>query len=131
MLTFVPEGIEEYAARHTTALPPLLQELETYTQEKTGWKARMLTGQVEGTLLQVLAAAVGARRILEVGTFTGFSALMMAAALPEDGQLVTLDIDAEAIAIARSFIARSPHGRKIEIREGPALETMKSLEGPF
>jgi caffeoyl-CoA O-methyltransferase len=131
MLTFVPEAIEDYVAHHTTPMPPLLQELEETTKEKTGWKARMLSGHVEGTLLQMLAAAVGARRILEVGTFTGFSALMMAAALPDDGELVTLDLDPEAIAMARSFFTRSPHSHKIQLIEGPALETMKTLQGPF
>jgi caffeoyl-CoA O-methyltransferase len=91
----------------------------------------MLSGQLQGTLLQMLAASVGARRILEVGTFTGFSALMMVAVLPDDGELITCEIDPEAIALARSFFDRSPHGGKIEIREGPALDTLKTLEGPF
>ena len=91
----------------------------------------MLSGQLEGTLLQMLAASLGARRILEIGTFTGFSALMMAAALPEDGELVTCDVDPVAIELARGFFARSPDGGKIEIREGPALDTLKALEGPF
>ena len=69
--------------------------------------------------------------MLEIGTFTGASALMMAAALPAEGALITCDVDPEAIALAKSFFARSPHGDKIEIREGPALETMQTLEGPF
>ena len=63
--------------------------------------------------------------------FTGFSALMMAEALREGGRLITCDIDPDAIAFARRFFARSPHGSKIEVREGPALETLHSLEGPF
>ena len=127
----VPEAIEAYAARHTTPLPPLLEELQATTRARMGARAQMLSGHIEGTLLQFLAAAVGARRILELGTFTGFSALMLAAALPEDGQLITCEIDPEALAIARSFFARSPHGHKIAVREGPALETLKTLQGPF
>jgi caffeoyl-CoA O-methyltransferase len=91
----------------------------------------MLSGHLQGTFLQMLSASVGARRILEIGTFTGFSALMMAAALPDDGELITCDIDPEAIALARSFFARSPDGSKIDVREGPALDTLKTLEGPF
>jgi caffeoyl-CoA O-methyltransferase len=131
VLTLVPEEIENYAAAHSTPLPALLEELATVTREKTGELAQMLSGQLEGTLLHVLAVSLGAQRILEIGTFTGFSALMMAAALPEDGKLITCEINPKAISIARSFFQRSPHGRKIEVREGPALETLKALEGPF
>jgi len=131
VLTLVPEEIDNYAAAHSTPLPSLLEELLTVTREKTGERAQMLSGQLEGTLLHVLAASLGAQRILEIGTFTGFSALMMAAALPEDGKLITCEINPKAISIARSFFQRSPHGRKIEVREGPALETLKALDGPF
>ena len=74
---------------------------------------------------------MGARNVLEIGTFTGYSALMMAEALPEDGRLITCDVDPEATGIARKFWARSPAGSKIELRLGPALETLAGLEGPF
>ncbi len=131
MLTLVPEAVEEYAARHTSPLDPLLEELIATTQRRMGHSAVMLSGQIEGTLLQLLVASLRARRVLEIGTFTGFSALVMAAALPDDGRLITCDVDPTATAIARDFFARSPHGRKIELRLGPALETLKSLTGPF
>ncbi len=130
-LTLVPEEIESYAAAHSTPLPPLLDELIATTHEKMGARARMLSGQLEGLLLQTLITSLGARRVLEVGMFTGFSALMMAEALPDEGRIVTCDVDREAIDIAKGFFARSPHGPKIEVREGPALETLKTLEGPF
>jgi len=131
LLTLVPEPIERYAMAHTTPLPPLLEELIAVTEEQLGRQARMLSGQMEGTLLQTLVAALGARRVLEIGTFTGFSAQMMAAALPDDGSLITCDLDPKAITIARTFFGRSPHGHKISLREGPALETMRSLEPGF
>lgn len=131
LLTLVPEPIERYAMAHTTPLPPLLEELVSVTQEQFGRQSRMLSGQLEGTLLQALIASLGARRVLEIGTFTGFSAQMMAAVLPPDGELTTCDVDPKAIAVARSFFARSPHGNKISLREGPALETMRSLEPGF
>jgi len=131
VLTLVPETIEAYAAAHTTPLPPLLAELQALTWERMGRRALMMSGHVEGTLLQMLVASVGARRVLELGTFTGFSALMMAAALPPDGQLITCDVDPDATAVARSFFDRSPDGHKIEIRLGPALATLRMLEGPF
>jgi caffeoyl-CoA O-methyltransferase len=130
-MELVPEEIEDYASTHSTPLPELLEELVRVTHEKFPDRAGMLTGQVEGLLLQTLAASLGARRILEVGTFTGFSALMMAAALPHDGELVTCDISKEHTDIAREFWARSPHGKKIDLRLGPAVETLKGLRGPF
>lgn len=131
MLTLVPEEIEVYAQEHSTATPPLLAELAQATHEKFGGLATMLSGQVEGLLLQTLAASIGARRALEVGTFTGFSALMMAAALPEDGEIVTLELSAEHAAFARSFFERSPDGHKVRLIEGPALDSLQTLEGPF
>jgi len=131
LLTLVPEEIERYAMAHTTPLPPLLEELIAVTQERFGRQARMLSGQLEGTLLQMLIASMGARRVLEIGTFTGFAAQMMAAALPDDGELITCDVDPKAIEVARTYFERSPHGHKILLREGPALETMRSLEPAF
>jgi caffeoyl-CoA O-methyltransferase len=131
LLTLVPEDIERYAMTHTTPLPELLEELIAVTQERFGQQARMLSGQLEGTLLQMLIAALQARRVLEIGTFTGFASQMMAAALPQDGQVITCDLDPKAIEVARSFFERSPHGHKISLREGPALETMRTLEPGF
>jgi caffeoyl-CoA O-methyltransferase len=127
----VPDNVEAYAAAHTTPLTPLLQELVRTTEKETGALAGMLSGQVEGMLLQMLVACTGARRVLEIGMFTGFSAQMMAAALPDDGRLITCDINPKTIELAKSFFARNPHGHKIEVREGPALETMKTLDPPF
>jgi len=131
MLTLVPEEIEAYAQAHSTSVPPLLAELAEATEEKFGGLAVMLSGQTEGLLLQTLAASIGAKRVLEVGTFTGFSALMMAAALPDDGELVTLELSADHAAFARSFFERSPDGHKVRLIEGPALDSLRTLEGPF
>ena len=131
LLTLVPEDIERYAMAHTTPPPALLDELIAVTQERFGQQARMLSGQLEGTLLQMLIGALRARRVLEIGTFTGFASQMMAAALPEDGELITCDVDPKAIEVARSFFGRSPHGHKISLCEGPALATMQTLEPGF
>jgi predicted O-methyltransferase YrrM len=91
----------------------------------------MLSGPIEGTLLQMLATTARARRILEVGMFTGFSALMMAAVLPDDGKLITCEIDPKAIAFAKAFFARSPDGHKIEVREArrstPCVRSIRPL----
>ena len=126
-----PKGIEKYAKEHTTPLPQLLEELVAETKSELAERAGMLSGQVEGTLLQMLVASLRAKRVLEIGMFTGFSAQMMAAALPDDGKLITCDISARSIAFAQLFFARSPHGHKIEVRGAPALETLKTLDGPF
>ncbi len=130
-LTLVPEEIEAYAAAHSTPLPALLDELTATTEREMGVLSRMISGQLEGTLLQTLLFAMDAKRVLEIGMFTGFSAQMMAATLPDDGRIITCDINPKTIGIAKSFFDRSPHGHKIEVREGPALETMKTLEPGF
>ncbi|MEX0682045.1 MAG: class I SAM-dependent methyltransferase [Dehalococcoidia bacterium] len=131
MLTLVPEQIEEYAQAHSTPMAPLMAELARATQERFGERARMLSGQTEGLLLQTVAASMGAKRALEVGTFTGFSALMMAAGLPDDGEVVTLELDPDHAAFARSFFERSEHGHKVRLIEGPALDSLRTLAGPF
>ena len=130
MSYLVSAEIEQYAQEHTSPLPPYLEELTRVTHEKMP-SPEMLVGPVEGMLLQLLVWATNARRVLEIGTFTGFSAQMMAAALPEDGVLVTCDIDPKAAKVAREYFEKSPHGHKIELRMGHALETLRSLDGPF
>ncbi len=130
-LTLVPDEIDAYAAAHTTPVPALLDELGAATQDRFGAMSGMLSGQVPGMLLQMLIFASGAKRVLEIGMFTGFSAQMMAEALPDDGRVTTCDVDPKAIATAKEFFARSPLGHKIDVREGPALDTMKSLEPGF
>jgi caffeoyl-CoA O-methyltransferase len=131
MQEIVPEAIEDYARAHTTPLPSLLEELIETTEKELGGLSTMLSGQLEGTFLQMLVGAMGAKRVLEIGMFTGFSAQMMASALPEDGELITCDVNPQAIEMAQSFFDRSPHGRKIRVMQGPALETLKTLSGPF
>jgi predicted O-methyltransferase YrrM len=91
----------------------------------------MQVGLLEGRFLQMLVRLTGARNILEIGMFTGYSTLMMAEALPEDGRLITCEVDLKAEAMARKYFGESPHGHKITIRMGPALETIKALSGPL
>jgi caffeoyl-CoA O-methyltransferase len=124
--TIVPQKIEEYCLRHTTARDKLLRELEEYTNHYCAG-AQMLIGPHEGALLAMLVRLSGARRILEIGCFTGYSALCMAEALSRNGRLTTCEIKPEHADIARSFFARSPHGHKIKIHLGPALVTLAGL----
>jgi caffeoyl-CoA O-methyltransferase len=124
--TIVPQKIEEYCLRHTTARDKLLRELEKYTNRHCA-DAQMLIGPHEGALLAMLVRLSGARHILEIGAFTGYSALCMAEALPAKGKLTTCEIKSEHADIACSFFARSPHGHKIKIHLGPAIETLAGL----
>lgn len=126
----LPEGVEEYCERHTTALTELHERLLRETEEKTT-TANFLVGELEGAFLKMLVRMTQAKRILEVGMFTGYSALSFAEALPADGSIITCEINPRAIEIGRRFFAQSPHAHKIEIREGPAAETLKTLAGPF
>jgi caffeoyl-CoA O-methyltransferase len=130
MITLVAEDIELYALNHTTPESELFQRLreETYAKMEA---PQMQVGRIEGTFLKLLVRLTGAQRVLEVGMFTGYSTLMMAEGLPDDGRLITCDINPKAEEIARRYFAESPHGRKIEIRMGPALDTLATLKGPL
>lgn len=130
MITLVSKQIEDYAITHTSPLPTYLKSLMDFTQE-TRDDSMMLTGIIEGGLLQFLVWTANAQRILEVGTFTGFSAQIMAEALPDNGQLITCDIDLETSSIAKEYWDKSPHGHKIQLRVGPALKTLTTLDGMF
>ncbi|MZH03686.1 MAG: methyltransferase [Nitrospinae bacterium] len=129
-MDFIDEKIEQYAYDHTSEESELLTKLEKETYEKLEIP-QMTTGRIEAGLLKLLARLVEARRILEIGTFGGYSALSMAEALPEDGALVTCDNDPVAIAFAQKYFSESPHGKKIKQMEGPALESIKKLTGTF
>ena len=83
------------------------------------------------TFLKTMVKRVGARRVLEIGTFDGTSAIAMAETLPDDGTLITCEINPGFVALARKRLSRSPHGHKIDVRVGPALETLPSLAGWF
>jgi caffeoyl-CoA O-methyltransferase len=123
-------AIETYCRAHTSPLPELFDRLREVTYAETT-APEMQVGLLEGRLLGFLVALTGAKRVLEFGTFTGYSSLAMASALPDDGKVVTCDIDPRATSIARRFWEQSPHGKKIELRLGPGLETLKTLTGPF
>jgi caffeoyl-CoA O-methyltransferase len=130
MIELTPLGIEEYAERHSKPLSDTHAKLWLETFSKTR-NPGMMVGAIEGAFLKMLVRVTGARRILEIGTFTGYSALAWAEALPKDGRVVTCDVNREAVAIAKRYFAQSQHGHKIEVKLGPALESLKVLTGPF
>lgn len=130
MEDLVRPDIEDYAAASTTPEPALLQEVARQT-EALGERARMLTGRLEGRLLNFLVGLIQPRQVLEVGCFTGYSALSMAEALPEGGRLYTCEISREHADIAQANFDRSPYGDRIQLCFGPALDSIATLEGPF
>jgi caffeoyl-CoA O-methyltransferase len=122
--------VEAYAAAHSTPPSGLLQQVASATQ---AWSDApgMMVDAVEGRLLTMLVALTGARRVLEIGTFTGYSALAMAEALPADGEIVTLELRADHAAKAREHIALAGMADRISVVEGPALGSLARLAGPF
>lgn len=130
MQRLISQNIEAYASANSRPVPELLDELRDYTHKHIDLP-QMQVGPLEGNVLKVLARITGAKRIIEVGTFTGYSGLMMASGLPSDGELITCEIDPKVAEVAQSFFDRSPHGKKIHIKLGPALESLAGLNGPF
>lgn len=122
--------LDIYAIEHTEPDSQVLQELTAYTQANTRLPV-MLCGPLVARTLQFLIKLAQAQRVLEIGCFTGYSALAMAEALPEGGEVVTLEIDPNNAQIARSFLEKSPHGPKVTIVEGDAKASLKRLSGPF
>ena len=122
--------IEEYAERLTSPHEPLLAELSAETDRELG-HSMMLTGPVAGRFLELLVWVARPQRVLEIGTFSGHSALAMAAALPEGGRIDACELDPERAAFAQRWFDRSPHGSRITLHVGPALETVRRLEGTF
>jgi caffeoyl-CoA O-methyltransferase len=120
------EVIERYVDAHTDDLSQLLEDLLAETESITG-RSRWSIGKVEGKLLQMLIKISNARRVLEVGTFTGFSALVMAEALPQDGILTTCEKSQEYADIALRYFKKSPYGEKINLILGPALPTLGKI----
>jgi caffeoyl-CoA O-methyltransferase len=126
----VSEEIDDYAAAHTTQPPGYLQELAAETRATLS-APQMLTGTIEGRFLELLVYGLQAKRVLELGTFSGYSALSMAAGLPEGGHIDTCEFDETHAEVARRHIASSPYADRITVHLGPALETIERLEGEF
>jgi len=129
-MDIVSPQIEAYAEAHTSPPLELLAALADETRATLA-SPQMLTGTVEGRFLELLVHASGATRVLEIGTFSGYSALSMAAGLPAGGRIDTCEIDETHAEVARRYIAQSPYADRITIHLGPALETIAALQGEF
>ena len=130
MNKLVSADIEAYAQAHSMPESDLCRALREETQ-RCMEAPQMIVGPLEGAFLKMMTQLVQATSVLEIGMFTGYSALCFAEALPADGTVLTCEVDEESAALARRYFARSPIGKKIEVRMGPALETMRDLKGPF
>jgi predicted O-methyltransferase YrrM len=126
----VPDDIDAYAEAHTSRPAALLAELAEETKASLS-SPQMLTGTVEGRLLELLVFGLDARRVLELGTYSGYSSLSMAPGLPDGGHIDTCEVSEEHAEVAQRFIDRSPYADRITIHLGPALETIERLGGEW
>jgi len=124
---FVDEKVVEYACDHTSPPDQLQRELREVTRERTGAAAGMQIGDDQGVFMEILARSMGARRGLEVGTFTGYSALALARGMGAEGRLLCCDVSEEWTSIAREYWERAGVSDRIELRIGPALQTLRDL----
>ena len=130
MSYIVSEDLERYAEEHSTADPELFRRLEEETRAISNWP-QMMVGPLEGQFLGWLVWLSGARRVLEIGTFTGYSSISMALNLPPDGRIVSLDVEEETTAVARRYAEEARVADRIDYRVGPALEALEELDGPW
>jgi caffeoyl-CoA O-methyltransferase len=129
-MAVISDEILAYAEAHTTPPPELMRRLAEETRE-TLRSPQMLTGVVEGRLLEFLVFALRPRRVLELGTYSGYSSLSMAAGLPPGGHIDTCEVDDAHAAVARRYLDEAGVGDRVTIHLGPALETIERLEGEY
>ena len=129
-MMFIDEAVERYAEEHSTPSGELFERLAAETREKSAIP-QMMVGQLEGQFLGVLVRTLRAKRILELGTFTGYSSISMALALPPGGRVITCDVNEETTAIARRYAEEAGVADRIDHRLGPALDTIAQLDGEF
>ena len=130
MVGFLPDDLENYISAHSESGGDVEKALRKETLD-LGPSSGMMSGDSVGNFLKFIVKTNKCKRILEIGTFTGYSALMLASELPEEGELITCDINSETSNIAKKYWAKSSHRKKIKLKLGPAIETMEMLTGKF
>jgi len=130
MARYISDEIEAYAERYTSAREELFDRLGEETRA-TQNAPQMMVGPIEGAFLSFLVKMTNAKRVLELGTFTGWSSIEMARALPPDGRIITCDVNPETTSVARRYAEEAGVADRIDYRLGPGLETLATLEGPF
>jgi caffeoyl-CoA O-methyltransferase len=129
-VSFIDKAVERYVEEHTSAESGLFQRLAAETREKSS-APQMMVGQVEGAVLALLVRLTGAKHVLELGTFTGYSSISMALALPAGGRVITCDVNPETTEIAHRYADEAGVADRIEYRTGPALDSIAELDGEF
>lgn len=129
-MNFLPDTIDQYASDHSQKEPQLLKELYKETWQKA-LIPRMISGHYQGRLLSMISKLVQPKSILEIGTYTGYSALCLAEGMTKEGILHTIDHNEELHDFQRKYFDRSPYSKRIKQYTGEALEVISTLEGPF
>ena len=126
----INKEVDEYIKEFTTPENELMKDINRQTHLKT-YYPNMLSGHVQGKFLEMISLMIAPRRILEVGTFTGYSALAMAKGLVSDGKLITIDMNEELEEMVSNFFRNSAYAAKIELHMGNALEIIPKLDETF
>ena len=129
-MNFLDKNLEAYVQQHSDQEPELLQQLARETHLKV-LQPRMLSGAYQGRLLALIAKLIAPKRVLEIGTYTGYSALCMAEGLPPNGRIDTIDIDEELTDIQRRYFEASGYGNQIFQHLGNAADVIPTLKGDF
>lgn len=129
-MEFLEEALEEYVIRHTSSESDVLNELNRQTHINV-LQPRMLSGHLQGRVLSMLSKMIQPKRILEVGTYTGYAAICMAEGLVEDGELITIDINYELEDMVNSYVKKAGVEGKIKMKVGNALEIIPKLDKAF
>lgn len=129
-MDFLPQAIQQYVEQHTDAESPLLNELTRETHKKI-LMSRMISGHLQGRVLSMLSHMIRPERVLEIGTFTGYSALCLAEGLATGGKVITIDKNEELESMARKFLGKSEYEQAIEYHVADAMELIPALNGPF
>lgn len=129
-MDFLPEKINDYVEKHSQTEPELLQKLNRETWQKQ-MQPRMLSGHLQGRVLSMLSKLIRPQNVLEIGTYTGYSALCLAEGMQENGELHTIDINEELYDFQRKYFDASPYGKRILQHLGNALEIIPKLDKSF
>jgi caffeoyl-CoA O-methyltransferase len=124
---FTDAAVDEYAAEHSTGPDDVQRRLQATTKENTGWAVAMQIGDDQAVLMEMIARAMGARRAVEVGTFTGYSALAVARGMGPEGRLLCCDVSEEWTAMARTAWEEAGVADRIDLRIGPGIDTLRAL----
>lgn len=127
---FIPEALDDYVVKHSADEPELLQQLTRETYQKI-LQPRMLSGHYQGRILSMLSKLIRPKCVLEIGTYTGYSALCLAEGLPTDGELHTIDVNEELVNFQRKYFDKSPYSHQIHQHLGEALDIIPELDKTY